>query len=289
MEKKEIEIIVTWLGHTPNFQSIFGSQHTTIGNKNKPKSHGYQILAEFLKKRTKGEMDLSAKAIKERLNRHLKKYRETKQASEKTGFGVTSEDYAKGIFTNEDKLESLCYCYERIDKLFGERPNIKPLHTHSSSGVEDILSRNHVDNMDRIHDSPHRHPIQANVAGEEVGICEGKERREEEREEGEEEPLVDRRQTYQKDISNNVKITGNNIDMYEINNTKTINRVESWADDLIERRQHQDIDQDEGQDHKQDQSQNENVSLEIPDDDEFDQSFDTVGLTRRNKSKTARS
>ncbi|KAF9417999.1 hypothetical protein BGZ76_004467, partial [Entomortierella beljakovae] len=129
-EKKDIEIILGWLEHPPNFNSVFGGQETGVGKPHKPASHGYRLLASFLKRQSKGLLDLTHKAMKDRFHQHFKRYKATKEASEKTGFGVTQDDVDSGIYTIEQKLESMCHCCERMDTLFGERPNVTPLYYH---------------------------------------------------------------------------------------------------------------------------------------------------------------
>lgn len=47
--------------------------------------------------------------------------------SRKTGYGITETDRKKGIFSLEAKRENKCPLYTRMDKLFGEKPNVKPL------------------------------------------------------------------------------------------------------------------------------------------------------------------
>lgn len=71
--------------------------------------------------------------MKERFTRHLSSYRKAKIESEKTGFGITDEDRAKGINTIDAKLEHKCMCFDKMDQLFGCRPNITPLVVHSST------------------------------------------------------------------------------------------------------------------------------------------------------------
>ena len=47
-------------------------------------------------------------------------------AQKQTGFGIDDKDLAKGIDTLEKKLESLCPDFERLDRAFGFRLNIRP-------------------------------------------------------------------------------------------------------------------------------------------------------------------
>jgi t-SNARE complex subunit (syntaxin) len=52
---------------------------------------------------------------------------------------VDDEDRAKGIKTIEDKLESMCPFFSRMDALFGERQNVIPSFVDdSTAAVEDM-------------------------------------------------------------------------------------------------------------------------------------------------------
>ncbi|KAF9306802.1 hypothetical protein BG003_000883 [Podila horticola] len=65
--------------------------------------------------------------MRERFQRHKNKYKSVKEQSSRTGFGVTEDDRKNGIYTVAGKLESLCTCYQRMDDLYGQKPNINPL------------------------------------------------------------------------------------------------------------------------------------------------------------------
>ncbi|KAK3809738.1 MAG: hypothetical protein JOS17DRAFT_843960 [Linnemannia elongata] len=132
--KQDIESILTFLEHPPNFESDFGSGgQTTIGKPTKSSNQEYNTLAQVVSRQSKGRLNLNAKAMRERFARHRKTFTTIKKKSRQTGFGVTDEDRQKGIFTIGHKLESMCTCYDRMDALFGSRPNVTPLAEFSSS------------------------------------------------------------------------------------------------------------------------------------------------------------
>ncbi|KAK3806520.1 MAG: hypothetical protein JOS17DRAFT_846963 [Linnemannia elongata] len=132
--KQDIESILTFLEHPPNFESVFGSGgQTTIGKPTKSSNQGYNTLAQVVSRQSKGRLNLNAKAMRERFARHRKTFTTVKEKSQQTGFGVTDEDRQKGIYTIGHKLESMCTCYDRMDALFGSRPNVTPLAEFSSS------------------------------------------------------------------------------------------------------------------------------------------------------------
>ncbi|KAG0334258.1 hypothetical protein BG004_000494, partial [Podila humilis] len=126
--KEDMETALTWLEHAPNFKSIFGPWDKATGGKNPPhsksKTRAYSILAAVVSEQSHGRLNLNSKNMRERFERHLKVYTETKAAASLAAglsgcVTVTAEDSRKGIHTKEEKLESICTCFARIDALFG--------------------------------------------------------------------------------------------------------------------------------------------------------------------------
>ncbi|KAG0371862.1 hypothetical protein BGX24_001069 [Mortierella sp. AD032] len=98
---EDMEFIVTWMEHCPNFESVFGSRgETTVGMPNKCSSRGYRTLADAVSSQIKAKS---------------------------RGFGITEKDTKNGVYTVGHKLESMCTCYARMDALFGSRPNGNPV------------------------------------------------------------------------------------------------------------------------------------------------------------------
>ena len=85
-----------------------------------------QSLAEFVNSRTSASW--SANNAEDRYNGYLKKYKQTRIASEKTGFGCTDKDLSKEppVDTIEKKLDDMCPHFGRLDILYVERQNISP-------------------------------------------------------------------------------------------------------------------------------------------------------------------
>ncbi|KAH7041649.1 hypothetical protein BKA57DRAFT_519862, partial [Linnemannia elongata] len=136
--KQDIESILTFLEHPPNFESVFGNGgQTTIGKPTKSSNQGYTILAKIVSRQSKGRFNLNAKAMRERFARHRKTFTTAKKKSQQAGFGVTDEDRQKGIYTIGHKLERMCTCYDRMDALFSSRPNVTPLAEFSSSDEDE--------------------------------------------------------------------------------------------------------------------------------------------------------
>ncbi|KAF8980661.1 hypothetical protein BGZ46_003898 [Entomortierella lignicola] len=150
LNREELEVILSWLEHKPNFSAVYGAQRTTIGLPLKTSIKAYETLASVINKQNKGRLNLTGKSIKERFERHRRLYKKWKELSKATGFGVTEEDHQKGIFSVNSKLEKNCMCFEKMDKLFGVRANVTPLgESDSFAGPFQLLD----DNESSHHDS----------------------------------------------------------------------------------------------------------------------------------------
>ncbi|KAF9347570.1 hypothetical protein BGX34_003019 [Mortierella sp. NVP85] len=135
---EDIQHLVNWLEHRSNYEKVYGvSGQTAVGKAVKNSMKGYEEMARELTRRTRGKWNLQAKPMKERFQRHRTLYIKTKNLSTSTGFGITDADRKKGIYTIEQKLEDLCHCYARMDKLFGKKPNVVPLVERQQSLVDE--------------------------------------------------------------------------------------------------------------------------------------------------------
>lgn len=146
----DIDIILTWLENSGNYESIWGtSGKTSIGLAPKTSSNGYRNLFEFLKAKSKrwNNNNLSPRAVKERFARYKSRlYMPAKAQIDATGFGVTDDDKINGISTIEHKKESMCHGYSRMEALFGSKPNVEPVDFYDGS-LDHGRSTQHVDDF----------------------------------------------------------------------------------------------------------------------------------------------
>lgn len=167
--KEDIEHILTWLENPPNFASIYGSSAKTgIGKPNKKATLGWKALAGFLCKQSKGRWKtLNDRAMKERFNRHKTVYMKVKQEAKDSGFGVKDEDRQNNVFTVKQKLEKMCMCYERMDALFGHRPNVTPLGSADVCVLQSSASQDE-DNVLQLENQPEAQDGDGAVEGRSV-------------------------------------------------------------------------------------------------------------------------
>ncbi|KAF9359790.1 hypothetical protein BGX26_011449 [Mortierella sp. AD094] len=111
LQKVDYERILDWLELKSNFVKCFGvSGKTSVGRGPSSSRSGWQALAELVNRESKGRLSIKSRAVKERFGRYKRKYCAIKTLSETTGFGVTEDDNAKGIYSIKAKLDPGASC-----------------------------------------------------------------------------------------------------------------------------------------------------------------------------------
>lgn len=137
LTREDYERLVSWLEYPPNYAKCFGTPgRTSIGEVVGNAKKGFDELAEVLNKGSKGRLVLTAKSMRERFTTFKSRFIKMKEISKRTGFGVGEDDVKKGVFTLEQKLETMCCCFSRMDALFGSKANISPLVEYDQSTNE---------------------------------------------------------------------------------------------------------------------------------------------------------
>ncbi|KAH7036111.1 hypothetical protein BKA57DRAFT_442531 [Linnemannia elongata] len=134
-EKDDINRIMDWLDDPLNYGAVYGFPGTTPppGTPVMNSNTAYGNLADTVNRASGGRFRLNAKSMRERWGRHKFKYVATKKIVESTGFGTNDADRAKRIFSIAAKKEKLCLGYQRMDAIFGTKPNITPLAEYDST------------------------------------------------------------------------------------------------------------------------------------------------------------
>ncbi|OAQ32709.1 hypothetical protein K457DRAFT_16272 [Linnemannia elongata AG-77] len=134
-EKDDINRIMDWLDDPLNYGAVYGFPGTTPppGTPVMNSNTAYGKLADTVNRASGGRFRLNAKSMRERWGRHKSKYVATKKIVESTGFGINDADRAKRIFSIAAKKEKLCLGYQRMDAIFGTKPNITPLAEYDST------------------------------------------------------------------------------------------------------------------------------------------------------------
>jgi hypothetical protein len=135
------ELMVIWLeSDHRNFNLIVGNgaanyKGIVAGAKLK-KCHAYEALRVFVNNECEDGTNWTLKNTSARFKAYLKNYQEVaREVRNKCGekFGLSESDKKKGIISLEQKKESMCTFYTRLDALFGDRQNVTPSHTMEPS------------------------------------------------------------------------------------------------------------------------------------------------------------
>jgi hypothetical protein len=138
----QIQAMVEWLEVPDNFKLINGIiQGEVVAGKKTKKSCAYKDIADYVN--GKCGSNWTQKEGEARYSSYLAKYKTVKaQLLDNSGakFCVTDEELAMGI-TIKGKLEEACFCFPRMDALYGSRPNVNPLVVVDSAeeGRDDLL------------------------------------------------------------------------------------------------------------------------------------------------------
>ncbi|ORY30323.1 hypothetical protein BCR33DRAFT_857404 [Rhizoclosmatium globosum] len=126
----EFAAMINWLEIASNFKIVVGGAAKDAKMKSGQllkKVDGLKQLMNHVNATCCSGWD--AKTVKNRYDGWITRYKKTKKEAQATGFGLTNNDEEKEIRTIEEKLECMCPQYVRLDRLFGERFNDKPLAT----------------------------------------------------------------------------------------------------------------------------------------------------------------
>lgn len=135
--------IIHWLKQHQNFNLITGncSQGPVVAGVKRLKTEAYKMLATEVNRVC--ATDWTPTVAKKRYQTYQKLYKQTKAASERTGFGITDEDVQNGITSVDEKPSNMCPYFDIMDSLFGGRLNVTPANISEAlnlkeDGVDDL-------------------------------------------------------------------------------------------------------------------------------------------------------
>lgn len=141
------QAILLWLQTKANFNLVEGKAtdglSTVVAGQKLKKKDGFKMLGDFVYSKCSSEEHWTAVKAAARYKSYKLLYRTTLYAwKDTTGkkFGLSDDDFSKGIDTIDKKLEVLCPGFFEMDKLFGDRQNINP--THILTNDEDEIGTN---------------------------------------------------------------------------------------------------------------------------------------------------
>ncbi|KAL6566632.1 hypothetical protein OROMI_015036 [Orobanche minor] len=145
MSTQQYAMILNFLEEPHNKARIWGvSGKTEVGVAPLRKIEAWKELAAIINNGFKGKYTLNHKSMADRFRTYMNKYRDAREKSSSTGFGVTDDDKKRNIHTVQAKLDSMCPHYERMHALVGERTNISPAATFDSGSITSGVDLNEV-------------------------------------------------------------------------------------------------------------------------------------------------
>ncbi|ORY42655.1 hypothetical protein BCR33DRAFT_851684 [Rhizoclosmatium globosum] len=147
----EFAAMINWLEVTSNFKIVVGGAAKDAKMKSGQslrKVDGLKQLMDHVNTTCRSGWD--ANTVRSRYDGWITRYKKAKKEAQATGFGLTTNDEEKEIGTIEEKLEFMCPQYVRLDRLFGERFNVKPLATSEVGNVVDGEKGEEDDNEDEV-------------------------------------------------------------------------------------------------------------------------------------------
>ncbi len=133
---EQCSAMLDWMEIPGNNSIIFGSagMNATVAHGNKLKKiQGFALMATYVNKKVPDKFWTPLKA-QNRWNGYVVSFKAAQVVESKhsTGDGLSEKDINAGIYTIEQKLEGLCFSFDRMQELLGYRQNINPSHTSES-------------------------------------------------------------------------------------------------------------------------------------------------------------
>ncbi|KAA1070565.1 hypothetical protein PGT21_016063 [Puccinia graminis f. sp. tritici] len=127
---EDYELICSYLEVPENYSRLYGSgDQTDVGPRPLTKTAAYEMFAIYLNSNCNKRYKLTGAQLRQRIDRYKKKFTEAKKFAENTGAGIEEEH---GVSTLRELLNEKCPCYERMDAIFGAKPNVTPCMQYDS-------------------------------------------------------------------------------------------------------------------------------------------------------------
>ncbi|KAI7943495.1 hypothetical protein MJO28_011023 [Puccinia striiformis f. sp. tritici] len=132
----DFQNICSYLEEERNYAQLYGSgSQTEVGPRVVTKAAAYEMFAVYINDRSASRLSLTGKQLRQRIDAYKKKFVAAKNWMDNTGAGIEEGGYAH---TLPALLEEKCPCYDRMDGIFGAKPNVTPLAQYESQGGMDL-------------------------------------------------------------------------------------------------------------------------------------------------------
>ncbi|POV95019.1 hypothetical protein PSHT_15884 [Puccinia striiformis] len=132
----DFQNICSYLEDKRNYAQLYGSgSQTEVGPRAVTKAAAYEMFAVYINDRSASRLSLTGKQLRQRIDAYKKKFVAAKNWMDNTGAGIEEGEYAH---TLPALIEEKCPCYDRMDAIFGAKPNVTPLAQYEPQGGMDL-------------------------------------------------------------------------------------------------------------------------------------------------------
>ncbi|KAH9813527.1 hypothetical protein DFH28DRAFT_1128150 [Melampsora americana] len=141
--------IIAYLSDPSRYNSLFGGgKKTSVTGQSMNVSTSWGLFAAHIQemynqRHPDKPMKLTGRNLQLRFIRYRRQYIAAKRFPTSTGSGTTSADRKRGIYTYQQKLDSICPCFSEMDDLLGEKANVTAMREWDS-----LISSDSEDNED---------------------------------------------------------------------------------------------------------------------------------------------
>ncbi|KAA1080512.1 hypothetical protein PGT21_009861 [Puccinia graminis f. sp. tritici] len=135
----DYQLICSYLEDPQHYTQIYGNgTRTSVGPQSLTKGAAYDVFAIYMNDQTNKRLHLDGKLLRQRIEAYKKRFTSAKHWADTTGAGI---DICDNGITIKAKLESMCPCYERMDQIFGGKPNVTPAAQYESQGGMELYDQ----------------------------------------------------------------------------------------------------------------------------------------------------
>lgn len=130
LERPDYLNIIAYLSEPSKYNTLFGGgKKTLVTGQSMNITNSWSLFSAYIQelynqRHPNKPIKLTGCNLQQGFVRYRQQYVAAKHFPNSTGSGTSHEDERRGIYTYEQKLESLCPCYSEMDNLFGEKANV---------------------------------------------------------------------------------------------------------------------------------------------------------------------
>ncbi|KAF9185316.1 hypothetical protein BGZ49_004322, partial [Haplosporangium sp. Z 27] len=131
---EECDIVLGWLENDKNYDTVYKDnvKKTSIGAPQPSSKISWGNFAKYFNEAAKPLEPLTSDTMRQRMFRYRERYKKALAFTKASGAGLSPSEIKRGV-TLDQKLNKICYGFERMNGIFGKNPTFDPLATGSFS------------------------------------------------------------------------------------------------------------------------------------------------------------